>query len=233
MITKTATYPAEGLPETPYLKAQAEWDAREGRVLHAAKNWRVFALICLGLLVLSVMGNLYLGTLGKVQIEVVEVDSAGRVHAIGQVGKRIEDWTFTQALIEQSIRQFLKHTRSLSIDPKVVEDNWRAAYFVLSPAGTRQLNQWVQAGEGEDKDQHNPFIRMANEAVDIKVESVLALSNDTVQAEWKEMVWSRKGEQLREETWRGTFTFSQSTPNLETNPIGFFIEHFSWGIVDS
>lgn len=60
MQKQSATWRSTELAQTPYQKAQQEWDRRMGAAFVQAANWGVIAFGLAGVLLFSTAGNIYL-----------------------------------------------------------------------------------------------------------------------------------------------------------------------------
>ncbi|MGI9286867.1 MAG: conjugal transfer protein TrbF [Pseudomonadales bacterium] len=215
--------PSEAL-ETAYRCAQQEWDSRMGSTLQQARNWRLFAFICLGLAIMLAVGNVYLGTLPKKVTEYVTIDGAGNATYIGEAGNDWESFSPTEAQVAKNIRRFVDDTRSLSSDPMIIRKNWVDAYTLVAGEATQILSQYAQ--------NNDPFQRAKESRINVEIETALAVSNDTWQVDWFEETWSKSGTLTDTTAWRGTFTVERLEPDSEkaikTNPISVYITRFSW-----
>ena len=63
----------------------------------------------------------------------------------------------------------------------------------------------------------SPFKRMETQTVSISIEDTLRLSPDTWQIDWSEQIWSKKGDMLGKEHWRGTFKVEMKIPDSKEN----------------
>ncbi len=121
------------------------------------------------------------------------------------------------------LADWVTRTRSKSIDPVVIRDNWTTAYrFVAGPA-IGQLNDYAKA--------HDPFANAGQQAISVEVVSVLARSPSTYQVEWRETTYDQ-GATTSTATWTGLFTTKIQPPTneaeLRANPLGMFITSFQW-----
>ncbi|MCP4336047.1 MAG: type IV secretion system protein [Gammaproteobacteria bacterium] len=215
---------ASAPPDTPYRKAQQAWDDRDGSARKQAHSWRLAAFFCMGLVLLSIIGMLYLGTLPKTVVEYVEVDSQGHATYVGRVGQIGDSYQLTHEQVEFHLREFVDDSRSLSSDPLVIRKNWFDAYRFLAGEATKKLSAYAQAND--------PFARAKDERVVVTIESVLPIAPETYQADWAEEIWSKQGSLKEKQKWRGTFTVARIIPDtskeLAKNPLGVYIVAFSW-----
>lgn len=225
---KTAKWENENpTPETPYQRAGQVWDERIGSSRQQANNWRIAAFGSMFVSLVSVGGMIYLGQLPKTEVEVVQVDELGNSSYSGQAGQSMTDWKPSVKQIEFHLRRFLRMTRSLSSDQMVVRQNWFDAYTYIADEAVNQLNSETRV--------LTPYQRMENGTVSISIEDTLRLSPDTWQIDWSEQKWSKKGDILGKEHWRGTFKIEMEIPSskedLLKNPLGMYITHYSWSKV--
>ncbi len=225
---KTAKWENENpIPETPYQRAEQVWDERIGSSRKQAENWRIAAFGSMFISLVSVGGMIYLGQLPKTEVEVVQVDQLGNARYSGRAGQSMAEWRPSEKQIEFHLRRFLRMTRSLSSDMMVVRQNWLDAYNYIADEAVNQLNSETRA--------LSPFKRMETQTVSISIEDTLRLSPDTWQLDWSEQIWSKKGDMLGKEHWRGTFKVEMQIPDskekLAKNPLGMYITHYSWSKV--
>ena len=215
---------AEQGPNTPYRKAQQEWDARMGSSLKQARIWKGVAFFCLGLAGVGIAGMIYLGTLPKSIVEYVTVDGTGTATYLGATGRDWNTFTPTEAQVSANIRRFIHDTRSLSSDQMIIRSNWVDAYTLLAGEAAQIANQYAQT--------HDPFQRSQDLRINVIIESALPVTSDTWQVDWIEELWSTQGVLTATEAWRGSFTVTRLQPDTEEamrdNPIGVYITRFSW-----
>src|SRR2546423_1902362 len=78
-----------------------------------------------------------------------------------------------------------------------VQANWLDAYDLLTNNASNMLNTYAQ--------QNNPIKRALEERVGVEIISMVPMSRDTWQVDWKESQWDTKGNQIAEVLWRGMF----------------------------
>ena len=227
-VAKTAKWEAESpLPDTPYQRAEQVWDDRIGNSRQQAANWRIAAFASMAVSLVSVCGVIYLGQLPKTEVEVVQVDQLGNAAYTGPAGQSMADWRPTEKQIEFHLRRYIRLTRSLSSDMMVVRQNWIDAYHYIADEAVNQLNSEARV--------LTPFQRMKTERVSLAIEDTLRLSPDTWQVDWREQIWSTKGDMLNQEHWRGTFKIEMLVPDsqekIKKNPLGMYITHYAWSKV--
>jgi type IV secretion system protein VirB5 len=225
----TRTWSPKGALDTPYKRAKQEWDDRIGDAVIQARNWRLATFAVLLFIAMpSLIGLLYVGTLPKKVPHIVEVAQDGSVAYRGAIGKSWEGYTPSAASIKYHLQRFIQATRMISSDGAVVKKNWIDAYKLVTSNGANILNAYVQ--------QHDPFVRAQTERVSVEVLSMVPISSESWQVDWKESSWGVHGELLGESYWRGIFrtkfTEPKSDEQLMANPIGLYIDEFHWSRIN-
>ncbi len=169
---------------------------------------------------LSLGGFIYQSSNTHVATYVVPVDKYGRPGRI-----ELADRSYTPSTAETGyfLADSVNLTRSKSIDPIVIRDNWTGAYrFVAGPA-IGELSEYAKA--------HDPFANVGSQAVNVEIVSVLARSPSTYQVQWRETTYDQ-GASSATENWTGLFTVKLTPPKneaeLRANPLGIFITSFQW-----
>jgi len=210
--------------DTPHRKARQEWDLRLGTATLQALNWRRVAFAMAGLLLVAIIGLIYLGAQPKVEPYLVQIDKIGAPTALGRVDRLAKDLGGSPASIRYHLRRFLEDTRTLSSDPAVLKERLLDSYKLVTPAAANQLNAWLEA--------HNPLTRRDSERISIEPAGILPLSASTWQADWTETVWDDGGSVKSQSVWRATlrvtFRLPETEEEINSNPIGIFIDEFHW-----
>ena len=211
-----------------YLKARMEWDDRYGSARTQALNWRYLSFLLMGLLMLTLLGVIYLGTLPKQAIHIVETDKLGQAAYRGRVGIDGEQYRIPEASKKYHLKRFIEDVRSLPADTVVVKQQWEDAYALLSPAAANVLSDYAR------KDP--PTERMKEQRVTLGSITLIPISADSWSAEWQETTWNKRGGNKGIQKWKGIFNLIQQTPTTEAqlrlNPIGMYIDSFSWAPVE-
>ena len=211
-----------------YLQARMEWDDRYGSARAQALNWRYLSFLLLGLLLLALVGLIYLGTLPKQTVHIVETDKLGQAVYRGRVGVNGEQYRISEASKKYHLKRFIEDVRSLPADTVVVKQQWEDAYALLSPAAANVLSDYAR------KDP--PTERMKEQRVTLGAITLIPISADSWSAEWQETTWNNRGGQSGVQQWKGIFNVIQQVPNTEaqlrSNPIGMYIDSFSWAPVE-
>jgi type IV secretion system protein TrbF len=207
-------------PSSPFARAAQEWDRRIGEPVVQARNWRMAAFASFAVAALAVGGLIYQGATKQVATYIVPIDRYGQPGRIELAGRA---YTPSTAEIGYFLADWVTKTRSKSIDPIVIRDNWKGAYhFVVGPA-IGQLNDYAKT--------HDPFAKAGQEAVTVEVVGVLQRSPATYQVQWRETTYDQ-GVSTTTANWTGLFTVKLSPPKTEAevreNPLGILITAFQW-----
>jgi len=205
---------------SPYQRAAQEWDNRIGSAVAQASNWRLAAFGAMGLAAIALAGVIYQSGNTRIATYVVPVDKYGRPGRIEVAGRA---YTPSTAETGYFLADWVKLTRSKSIDPIVIRDNWTGAYHFVAGPALGELNDYAKT--------HDPFARAGAEAVNVEVVSVLARSASTYQVQWRETTFD-EGAGSATQNWTGLFTVKINPPTdeaeLRANPLGIFITSFQW-----
>src|SRR5690606_31999424 len=131
-------------PETPYQRAAQAWDDRIGSARVQARNWRLAALMALGLSGGLAAGLVVQSARGVVTPWIVEVDQHGEPVAISPAQA---NYTLSDAQIAWHLGRFVEHVRSISADPVVVRNNWLRAYDYTTDQGAAALSDFARTND--------------------------------------------------------------------------------------
>jgi type IV secretion system protein TrbF len=229
MKAEMMSWKPKGDLDTPYKRARQEWDNRIGSSAVQARTWRLIAFAMLFFVAMPAVGGMiWLGSQPTKVPYIVEVARDGSAISRGEVGKAWESWKPTDPSIRYHLQRFIQDTRMISSDGAVVKRNWLDAYKLVTASGSNTLNAYVQKSD--------PFVRIATERVSVEVLSMVQLSQESWQVDWKESVWGIHGEPLGDSYWRGIFRIMLKQPRTEeqfaSNPIGLYIDEFHWSRIN-
>ena len=141
----------------------------------------------------------------------------------GRIERAGRTYQPTTAEIGYFLADWVRRTRSKSIDPIVIRDNWTGAYHFVAGPAIGQLNSYAKAND--------PFANAGTQAINVEIVSVLARSPSTYQVQWRETQFNA-GTSGVTENWTGLFTAKINPPKneaeLRANPLGIFITAFQW-----
>lgn len=214
---------ASEAPETPYRRAQQEWDRRMGAAVMSARAWRFMAVAGLALAA-GLGGALTVVALQKrTFVHVVEVDPQGQVMNVRAASGQ---WRPSQAQIAYHLGRFVRLVRSLPTDGVVLRENWVEAYKFLTPQGAAQLTEIAR--------QDDPFASLGKVGRTVYIRSIIARSDHAWEVSWIERETNATGSP-NAQAYSGVFTAATRAPRtadeIASNPLGLFISDFSWSRV--
>lgn len=207
---------------SPYQRAKEAWDHRIGQARVQAYNWRLIAFAALGLAMLSLIGNIYLGSQTKVIPFVVELKPTGEASVLGSATSLSAQSTENAARF--FISRFIMLAREIPADAVLIKRNMEKLFQLVSVQGKSLLAERF-------KDQ-SPAKEFQEKNRALKIASVLAVSNGVYQVDWFEAEYDKNGQKIAEYPMRGTFKIAwlkpQSEEQIQENPLGIFVDYFSW-----
>lgn len=205
-----------------YQRAKAAWDERIGSARVQAYNWRLIAFSTTGLAALSFAGNIYLGSQTKVMPFVVEVKPTGEAITLGNAASLGAQSTENAAKF--FISRFIMLAREIPADAVLIKRNMEKLFQLVSVQGKSLLAEHF-------KDQ-SPAREFQEKNRAVKISSVLAVSDGVYQVDWFEAEYDKNGQKIAEYPMRGTFKIAWLTPEtkeqIQENPLGIFVDYFSW-----
>ena len=207
-------------PDTPYRRAQQEWDARMGSAVLSARAWRATAFASLGLAAVMGLSLTAVALQKRTFVHVVEVDPQGRVMSV-----RAADgaWSPSEAEVASQLGRFVRLVRSLPTDGVVLRNNWMEAYRFLTPQAAAHLTQIARSDD--------PFMLLGRVGRTVEVRSILARSDHSWEVTWSERNTNDTGT-TDPQSFTGVFTVTEHAPtnadDIAVNPLGILITDFSW-----
>ena len=218
----TQSYKPDAPPVTPYQLAAEEWDKRIGQAREQAKNWRLLALLIAALAMLLTAGLICQSLKSTVSPYVVQVNTDGVVQAIAPAAR--SNYQPAKAVIEYFLVEFITRVRSIPLDPVVAKNQWLSAYDFLRQGAANTLNDIAL--------KEQPFSRIGQETVAVRMKSVVPLSQSSYQVRWEETSFTKEGAFSEARGMTGIFNIEITPPTderkLRANPLGLFIKQFSW-----
>lgn len=217
---QTNAYGDTPTPVTPYQRAAQAWDDRIGSARVQAKNWRLAALAAIAMCFVLIAGLVWRSTQSFVTPYIVELSTDGAVRAIGPADVSYEP---TDAQIAYHLAAFIKNTRSVSIDPIIVRQNWMQAYAYTTDRAATTLNTYAQ--------DNDPFAEIGTRSVSVDVASIVRASEDSFTIRWQETAF-RNGAEIGRENWTATLSLISDPPRdaetLHRNPLGIYVHGINW-----
>jgi type IV secretion system protein TrbF len=207
-------------PITPYQRAAQVWDDRIGSARVQARNWRLMAFVCLGVLIAQGIGLYWLSRQARITPYVVEVTSNGEVRAVGAA---LANWHPSDAQIAHELARFIQQTRSLASDPIVVRQNWLLAYDLVTTKAAASLNEYAASND--------PFKNLGKRTVTVDISSVVRAGPDSFELRWRESSYEQ-GRWMSEANYTAILGIKLQTPTTEDvirkNPLGLYIDTLNW-----
>ncbi len=208
---------------TAYFDGRREWNERYGSYIKQAFVWKVVAFVSLLITLVSVVGLAYSASQNKLVPYIVEVDKLGN----SVVAQRAEQTTYDNPkVIKYSLAEFTKNFKTIYGDPVVQKDIILKSYRYLSPSypAYNIVNSYFK--------DHSPFEKQKKESVNVKIDSIVPINENTYQIDWHEIAFDKKGNKLRTDFFRASATILIVPPTTEAeimnNPIGLYITEFNF-----
>jgi type IV secretion system protein TrbF len=207
-------------PVTPYQKAAQVWDERLGSARVQARNWRLMAFGCLGLVGGLSLQLAVLSTTSRVTPYVVEVERGGAIRAVAPA---VESYEPSDAQIAAELARFIEHVRGVSIDPVVVKQSWLKAYDYATDRAAQTLNDYAR--------ENDPFAKIGQRSVSVEITSVVRASPTSFQLRWREKAFEN-GSLAGTQSFTGVLTIVSKPPRdaatLRANPLGIYVNAINW-----
>lgn len=210
----------------PYLDARREWNERYGGYIAQARQWRLVAVCCCAIALLSVAGIAWIGSQSKFVPYLVEVSRRGEAVS-GHVA--IPTSRTSENLVRAVLGGFIEDWRTVSVDAGIQQRIIDRTYAHLGSADPafNAVNAFYQA--------NNPFERGANETVAVEIRSVLRTSASSLQIEWQEETRDRKGVVTGVAQYKAAAVIVIAQPAKEDeimrNPVGLYVKELTWSRV--
>lgn len=207
-------------PETPYMRARAEWDDRIGSARVQAANWRLAAFGSMSLALAAIGGLVWQSNRSIVTPYVVEVNEQGSIRAVGPAS---ESYVPSDEIVAYTLAAFIRNVRSISIDPVIVRENWLKAYDYATDKGAIALNNYAR--------DNDPFTDIGRRNVTVEVTSVVRASKDSFELRWIEKTYAN-GQFEKRDRYTAHLTVVVSQPRtaeaLHKNPLGLYVHAINW-----
>jgi type IV secretion system protein TrbF len=209
--------------ESPYARAAAEWDNRIGSARVQAKNWRLVAVGCVLLALISTSAAVYLAINKQVATYVVEVDKFGMPSKITLASTPYQPQS---AQVGYFVGQLVRLARERPLDPVVMRQQWTKVYEFLAGQAVNTMNEFAASDTGL-----NALPGRGAIARTVEISNILQKSPDTFQIRWLETSYAN-GMKKSQEEWTGLFQVKLIPPRNEgdafKNPLGVYVTHFTW-----
>lgn len=207
-------------PDTPYRRAQQEWDARMGSAVLSARSWRWIAFASLGLAAALGVSLTTVALQRRTFVHVVEVTPQGQVMNVRAADA---EWRPAETQVAYHLGRFVRLVRSLPTDGVVLRENWLEAYRFLTPQAAARLTEIARADD--------PFLSLGRVGRIVHVRSIIARSDHAWEVSWTERATNETGTSDAE-LYTGIFSVTTRAPRnadeIAANPLGLLISDFSW-----
>lgn len=207
--------------ENPYLAAREEWLERYGSYIKSRANWRLTAFVVMGILALSVVGNVVQAMQSKVVPYVVEVDRLGKSVAVGRADRAD---AIPERIIQAEIASFIVNWRSVTADIGLQQKMIRSLSAHLTGAAKGLIKDWYET--------NSPYERAQKVLVDVVIKGIpLPVSQNSWRIEWRETIRNHSGVAISTTAYEATLAIRVVPPNTDTqimkNPAGVYVTSIS------
>ena len=204
-----------------FLRARREWDDRFASLARGKRNWQLAALALLLANLVLASALAWLSTQSRVTPYVVEVDELGQAQAFGPAERLAKT---DERLIRYQIGLFVHNLRTVLGDAEAQEEILGRAYaYTRGPAITFLNTYFLDS---------NPFEVAETYRVQVKVNSILPISDSSWQVQWSETALPLGVRQGERTGWQAILTLEldppESSETLLTNPLGLYVTEISW-----
>lgn len=208
--------------QSRYEKVRDVLDKRAAQALDQSRNWRMICVGSLALLSFSVAGNIYLGMPRRNAPFVVAVQQNGETSTL-KAESEIKAPVLQRA-ISFFLSRFVMLAREIPADPVLLRDNMGKLFQLVDMQGKQLLTEKFKEQSPSEE------FKKKNRA--LKISSVLEVSHGVYQVDWFEAEYDKQGQKIDEYPMRGTFKIAMLEPKSEgqirENPLGIFVDYFSW-----
>lgn len=208
---------------SPAEQARKKYDERVGSAVVQAYNWRRISLgLLLTCIVLSI-GLIIQSTKSTVIPYVVTVDkNTGEVTNAGTL--IANEYTPQQAEIKYFLREFIRNTREVPLDPVIYKNNWAKAYGYMTEAAGIKMNAQVSNDKISDK--------FGKETVQVTITALNQIEgSNSYTVNWIEETFNTASGEKINRPMTGVFTVttipSENEDTLNINPLGLYISDFN------
>lgn len=135
----------------------------------------------------------------------------------------LEKWEPKTNTINYFLRTFLIQLRSVSSDPQIVQGNIDKLYKAVTGNAADKVTEYLGKTD--------PINRRKSETVEIKIASILPISDSTYQIDFRETVWTSSRRLKSDTQYRCVAHTAIYTPNTREqviyNPIGLYVTDFT------
>lgn len=210
-------------PENPYMAGRQEWNERYGGYIKEALNWRRIAFASMALAAGAMGGWYHTASQQKVSTYVVETNAFGEVRNTSRVDTPARP---NEKEIKAALRKWVIGARTVYVDLRAQKEFVDETYAMTLPDSPAYQNLALYHR------QFDPYKRSAQETVEVNVNAVVPVSEETWQIEWTETTRQRSGKEQVTKPMQATVTLTLAPPTddrqIMQNPLGIYVRQYSW-----
>lgn len=213
----------EKVNESPYMAARREWNERYGSFVKLAEQWRMVALGSTVGFIIAVAGLVAVSLQQKVVPYAVELNGHSEVVRVTRADVMSHP---TANQVRAALRSWIIGARTVYADRRAQQAQIDSTYSMTVPESAAYQTLATYHRE------NNPYQRSQKETVEITVNAVVAVSDETWQVEWTEVTKQLSGRVMDTKAWQGSFTVVIDPPvddaQILVNPLGVYVRQFAW-----
>ena len=202
------------------------YNSRISELFSKYRFLQLISVICLLISVISIAGVIHIGSQSKFVPYIVEVNKLGETVVVGEIrAGTIKD----QRIIRAKVASFIKTLRTVSVDPALQRNFIFETYHSLQ-RGDPAINK---ANVFYKDKATNPFELGKKINREVEIVSLLEMTPNTYQLDWKEKTYDKSGVLLYIKGYRALVTVYliptavESIEDLIKNPLGIYIKDYS------
>ncbi len=201
--------------------------ARKEKEALVATVWAIIATFFCFIFVVII---LIIASYPKSQGYVIEITPDGQATMDMDAVTLLEDWTPKDATINYFLRNFITSLRSVSSDTQVNSKNVQNLYKLILGGSVAE-----EKAKAYLESEARPNERAKTETVQIMISSILPITDNTYQIDFRETVWANGRRLTSDSHYRAIIHTELYTPRtLEQrsfNPIGLYVTDFNISLV--
>jgi type IV secretion system protein VirB5 len=191
---------------------------RYGSYISRAAQWRAIAFACLGILALSLFGNIVQALQVKVVPYIVEVDKLGKVSNVIRADQSV---VAPRNLVQSEIADAIINWRTVTADTELQKQMITRLSRLITGSAKGVLKQWFE--------ENNPYeIAKSGKLIHVEIKGLpLPVSDTSYRVEWVETIRSHAGALIDQRSYEATASIQLQPPKSEAdilaNPGGVYI----------
>ncbi len=208
--------------ENPYLTGRREWMERYGSLIAQVRRWQLTGIASLVVAGIAVIGAVTLAHRHQYVPYLIELEPAGAVRQSSILVAGVE---MKPAYYKSHLAQWIQLVRSVWTDGAAQK---MAVQKVFASLQRRDQAFLFVSNFCQDN-----WKRASRENVSVEIiGEPLPITDKSWQVEWREIVRSAIGEELRSEEWKATLEIytvrHSSRETLLANPLGIYVRSVDW-----